>query len=70
MTRIAAQVGTALLITARHWIFQRNGHLHRLEREGLVEGAWKDVGDALRQATSEYPIEQAEADHRETMSNR
>ena len=70
MTRIAMEVGVSLLITARRWIFQRDAELQRLESEGLVEGAWRDVGDALRQATREYPIEQAEADHQEMMSNR
>lgn len=68
MTRIATEVGISLLISARQWIFRCDDELHRLEREGLVEGAWKDVGDALRQATSEYPIEQAEADHQEMLS--
>ena len=52
MTRVAMELGASLLTAARRWVFGRDPELQRLEREGLAEGAWKDVGDALRQATS------------------
>ena len=65
MTRLAMETGVSMLIAARRWIFRRNAELQRLEKEGLTEGAWKDVGDALHQATQEYPIEQAEAEHQQ-----